>query len=368
MQVASLDPSRPIVARPESTAQARSAAHVSRAEGTQQAPVTHAPRPCARSEMRRGLSNFDVQFQQTVAGAQQTADYLERLAVHLQSLRTAISGRLSQPLASVDAAGEGQERRRADGAALQMQIRRFEEFWRERPRAAGGRLDNRLVYSQSGAARQRFEVRGIQMASLRSGSPETLTFAVGGAVRSAAAVHVDPAAPQSELVRRLDHALAPSGVRVQLGANDELVFSVAERDWPNVRETLAVKGEGRRFPTGQFTPVRTIAEEAVLRPHAWNVDEPASLRRSLSEIAQAERALHGARHGVDRTLAEAAHRLQPPGGEREAHAESAWSAQFVRAFEQLAQRQDYRALSAFAPALHGVERRRVAALLGVAAR
>lgn len=328
--------------------------------GTLAAASSSSPPASVRASSQLGLHRPDGQFNQRVAAAQQATAYLERFTAELQALRTAVSGRLSRPW---DDSAQGQARRREEGEALQVQIRRFDALWRERLRAAAGRLDNQLAFSEASEPRQRFTAHGLQMASLRSGGPELLTFSVKGLPRAASALRIDPSASEAQLAGRLDHALAPSGVRAELDASGELVLSIAERDWPAVRESIAIKGEGRRFPTGQFTPVRTAAEKGIVQPDTWVVDDPQSLRRALGEIVQAEVAARSARRGADHTLAEAVGRLQPTAGE--AQAESAWSAQFAQVMQAMGQRADYRVLSALTPALSGIERTRVTALLSV---
>lgn len=360
MQLALVESGRQVAQRTAAptTAVARTAAPERIAEPSRQAAKADPVAPMRGGPMRGGLRGIDPDFNRQVAGTQQALEFLDRSGAELQGLKVALSARLAAT--QISFANEG-----ADASALEQQIRRFADLWRQRPTATAGTLDDQLGYNASGQARRKFSVRGLQMSSLRAGDRETLSFAVGGSAQRAASVVIEPGLSEAALVQRFDRALAPGGIRTIRDAQGELGFSVPESAWSTVRDTLAIKGEGRRFPTGQFSQLRLVPEQPAIRPQDWSAGDTASLRRTLQHVVAAQDAVRDTRQSVNRALADAGSRLQPQTaeGEAKAQADAQWSATFAQTFEATAGRGDYRALSAVTPALSGVNRDRVTALL-----
>src|SRR5690606_28999568 len=118
-------------------------------------------------------------------------------------------------------------------------------------------------------------------------------------------VALDPQQSPSAIVGALDRALAPMGVRATRDAKGELAFSVSEANWPQVRDSLAIRGGGRRFPTGQFNHVRVVPAEQAIQPSKWSGTDAASTRRALQEIAQAQLLIRKS-HGTVRSVLEQA--------------------------------------------------------------
>src|SRR5690606_36296818 len=121
--------------------------------------------------LRGGLRSFDAQLNQRVAASQRTGAFLERADAQLQRLRTTLTAHVG--------AG-GSETDSTVFSDLSRQLERFEALWRERAAATGGALDSQLDQLEPGTARLRFAVRGLTLATLAHGEPETLYLAVGG--------------------------------------------------------------------------------------------------------------------------------------------------------------------------------------------
>src|SRR5690606_13111586 len=136
---------------------------------------------------------------------------------------------------------------------------------------------------------------------------------------------------------------APSGVRVSRDQRGELVFSVREADWTNAREMLAIKGEGRRFPTGQFAAARIVPEAPLIRPEQWALDSPMARRTTLQQVVAAQEAVGHARRLAIEALDNEARHLQTQNDEARAQ-EGAWCRSFASTFEETAGRGDYRSL------------------------
>ena len=305
------------------------------------------------------MAVFDPALHQEVAGTQQALEFLDQLGSQLEGLRDELKGHLTP---TRDPGGQRlMNASTADRSALDTKIRQFQESLQRQSAATAGTLDGQLGYHAAGDARQTFTVRGLDLNALRSnGSSETLNFSVGGQGHAAAsAVVIEPGLPDAALVHRFDRALAPSGVRAALDAQGELTFSARESEWSNVRDTIAVKGEGRRFPTGQFSPVRAVAMNPVLRPQEWGTTDLAALRNTRQEVFKAQGLVRQARLVVSQKLAEAGSRIGATA------LDGIWSAAFTQNFTAAALRSDYVALSSLSTALRHISRDRVTSLLSL---
>jgi hypothetical protein len=310
--------------------------------------------------MRGGLHGVDPQLNRQVSATQQALAFLDRAGTQLQDLNDGLTLQLARRQHGLVTDG-------GDTGKLEQQVRDFDDLWSERPKASAGTLDNQLGYNAAGDARQKFSARGLQLESLRAGDRETLKLSVGNGSQKVASVVVEPGLSDTALVQRFDRALAPSGIRAQRNAQGDLSFNVAETAWPTVRESLTIRGEGRRFPTGQFNRLRLAPEESAIRPQDWNVTDAAATRRMLQQVRDAQHAVGTAQTRAGQALADMSDRVAPQAPDK-AQAETQWAAEFTQTFEATAGRGDYQVMSAVTPALLGISRDRVVALLGPVAR
>ncbi|HVZ31190.1 MAG TPA: hypothetical protein VG963_02120 [Polyangiaceae bacterium] len=323
-------------------------------------PARVAPSAPRHTVLTRGLrgrvGSFDPGLNARLSGAQQALDYLDQLGSELSALRAAIRDRLA-PGAAADAANR---------ELLDLRVRRFGELWSRRPVASAGTLDAALQFHADGAARQTFRVRGLDLSSLRSGNPEIISFAVGAApTLGVASVAIEPGLSGEAIVRRLDHALAGIGIRASASGEGELRLSVPDSDWPRVRDTLSVRGEGQRFPTGRFSHVRAIADEPAIRPQEWQTHDTATLRATREKVFVAEGVVRQARKVVAQDLAAAGNALESASSKMDARAREALtlSEQIGVALSTAANGADYGALAAALPAVSGISREKVSTLL-----
>jgi hypothetical protein len=334
-----------IDAAPEKVRQGDAVSRPAPAAATAGTEAAAASARSAAPALRSGLSNWDQQLNRELADAQQAMQFLEQSAAQLEGLKSDISAKLAGR-----EAGEGQ---------VALKLRRFADAWRQRQAASGGSLDAQLRFSSPAPATQRFSIRGLDMRTLQSGDRETLRFSVGtGPLRS---VSVDPAWSEDELVQHFDRALAPANIRVARGDAGALVFNVPEPAWPATRDSIAVKGDGIRFPTGQFNRVKAEPEAPALEPEAWQSQDVQSLRQTLQLVIRALDHINQSREVVSRALAEAASRVdasQPP--EDAARAKS-----MAQDFASIADQPAYQVFSSTVAALLGISRDRVLSLLGL---
>jgi len=395
MQLASLDSGRAVGQRPAATRASALDAPALSAPSTPRRAVPAPNLPPARA----GLRALNPQLNQRVSSAQLTLEYLDQLAAELQTVRTELRKQLSTPSQHPLTTGDSK---------LEAGIRRVAEHWDRRMAATQGTLDARLQWHAEGQARRTFSIRGLDLASLRSGGPEVLSFALGGrGLRAASSVAIEPGLPEHVIVQRFDRALAPSGIRASRSEDGELRFSVPEAAWPEVRDSLAVRGEGQRFPTGRFSQVRIVPEADAIRPRDWKVDSAVSLRATRESVFTAEGLVRQARNAVNQAFAETALELRAMEGAvagvagavdgasdvantvgvadvvggadvSDVAAKGAsragtgsvtaeWCARFARSFAAVASGKDFQALAAVLPAVSGIHRDRVAALLGLTA-
>lgn len=353
MQLSAVDPRRAHELR--ATTERTSTAQVSQVSATASAqPTQENSRAEARAALiGRGLKSVDRFLDRRVSSAQQSLQYLDRLGSELQSVKAALSARLGERRGEL-----------VSDAELADRIQRVSQLWAQRARATGGTLDSQLNHSEPGQAGRKFIIGGLTLATIRSKGKETLYVATGGRTQHASAVNIDPELSDEAIVKRLDRAFATHGIRATLDKDGEIAFRVAESQWAATRDSLTIRGEGRRFPSGQFAPVRIAAVDAAIQPEQWATNDETAIRGTLRKVLDAQHAVRHARHVVNTTLIEAGRQLEPraEAGAR-ADAEAQWSAEFARSFQSLAARGDYESLAAVAPSLNGLHRDRVLALV-----
>ncbi|WP_116810666.1 hypothetical protein [Steroidobacter cummioxidans] len=293
--------------------------------------------PVAQTTLRGGLKNHNGQLNRQVSGAQQALQFLTEADARLRALRKELNS--------------------GDAAAA---IEKFDKFWQQRSAASAGTLDGNLKFKADAKATQEFAVRGLSFEALRNGDAETLSFAVGRWARQSSAITVDPTQSESAIVGALDRALAPMGVRATRDAKGELAFSVSEADWPQVRDSLAIRGGGRRFPTGQFNNVRTVLADQAIQPSQWNAADPS---RALRDIAQAQLLIRKSHSDVRGVLVEATQNVE---NGSVADARGAYWQGFAEDYADKLARADGAAISATVPAVAGISRRTVSSLLAAA--
>ena len=313
-----------------------------RVDAQARTPAATAATPAARTPLQRGLSHWDHGVQTRVAGAQQALDFLDRSSGALHALKSEVAATLG-----------GRSDR---GAQLDARLRQARELWQQRARVSGGTLDSALGFDDGAPATQRFSVPGLTLARLRAGVKETLTFATGNG-QPLRAVTLDAGLPDAELIQRLDHALAPSQLRLAAGADGALMLSTPEANFANVRDALAIQGGGTRFPAGQLHRVAVEAAPSAIAPEQWRTDDTAALRQTLGKLTQAVSAVSAARSRVQDTLTAASDAAAAPADS--ADAMTALANQFATG----AAAPGYAPLLAVKPALAGVTRERTTALL-----
>lgn len=294
--------------------------------------------------------NFTAQQAQVntdVTTAQRALAFVGAATEQLRGIKGALSATL------------GGAARSSDDAAAR--IARFDALWNDRAALSGGVLDSQLGVHPAGDATRTFRLRALDVETWRNGGAETLTFLPGGLGKQTAAVTFDgtPLAP-AELARRLDRALASTGVRASLATDGQVDLTVAELRWPAVRDQFMVQGGGKRFPGGRPSRAQADAAPEAVEPARWQVTDRAAQRASLRNVVNALDGLARADKTLRTRLDTAAHRLASGAGEA-AGARAGNAARSVsNALEGPA---EFNVLSVVTTTLSGLSRARVETLL-----
>lgn len=253
--------------------------------------------------------------------------------------------------------------------ALPAQLDAVRQTWQARATLSGGQLDGRLqAVAEGELARQRFQLRGLDLQALAAPGAETLRLSLPGQPRTIA-VALDGQGLQPAL-RSLQRALAPTGLRAAVDGG-QLQLSVVEHEWPALREGLSLRGDGKRFPSGQMLRMLPDPQPEAISPAAWAIDSPQAQRRSLAQVLAGLQQLDVARQQIEQRLvgltAAGPTRAEEVSGQAAMAASSAasFSANFAAAFREKAGAEllDFARLSELTPALLGLHRRRVEQLL-----
>lgn len=305
---------------------------------------------------KQGLRAWDPSRHQRLTTARQARDYLRQLAAQLQRLKDQITTQLAA--AERQANGSGTASGGGDvTASFAQALQELDQLWAQRQEDSGHTVDAHLQYAAEGGSRQTFRLRGLDALALQAGAREVLTFSLAGSGDGVKSAAIDPTEIPEANVRRLDQALSSMGVRVSLDGQGQPLFSASETQWAKVRDGLHVRGEGRRFAAGQPHRVRAEVQPDAVKPREWKdaVRENTGMRQVLQAVMRALDRVKQAQREVSQALAEASADM--------ARAEDPAQAVFAESFEDMTQTPDYSVYQQVAPALTGISRERVVALL-----
>lgn len=346
--------SQPVSRRDENTATAQTrrgaaaeVAHAAAAKPTvaQQAATTagaaRAPGATAVFTARQAQLNADV------TGTQRALAFVDTAAVQLRRLKAALSATLGGAARSSD--------------ELTQRVARFDGLWSHRAASTGGVLDAQLGVHPAGDATRTFRVRALDTEQWRSQGAETLTFHPMGLGKQAASVTFDgkPLEPAA-FAKRLDRALAATGVRASLAADGQVDFAVAESRWPAVRDQMMVQGGGKRFPGGRPSRAQADAAAEAIAPARWQVGDRTGQRATLRDVVRALDGLTQADRALRSHLEAATSRLR--GGMGDATGPQAARATRSMA-DTLGGSTDFNVLTTVTATLSGLSRARVETLL-----
>lgn len=229
-------------------------------------------------------------------------------------------------------------------------------LWQQRFVRTMGSLDPDLRLVAAGSARQIFFIRGMESLVQLAGPEEVLSLRLGRGI--SAPLQLGGAAEDGVLLQKLVLALAPLGIHARL-VHGRLQFSIGELRWKEAQEGLTVRGEGKRFPTGQHVSLRVEAARGAGQPGHWRFADLAEVRATLQAGLLLDPLLEKVLALADRQLAILEAGLVPGSGTRKR------VAGFASAFaQQLAEGGEYAGLAGLMPAFTHVDPQRTRTLLG----
>lgn len=286
------------------------------------------------------------EFQVQVSKAQMALDFLAALEQELEML--AQTARYQRKLPSD-----------AGQARVHAALQEVQALWAQRPDRTLDSLDECLQWSPVRAARKQFGLAGWSWESLQAASAqdkELVSFCLLGQDGAHGAWQASKARATGASRHALAAALAPLGM--QLGpAAQPLQLSVEERCWSVVLQRFMVKGNGQRFPAGQWVTPRLQAAAEALPVDSWSAADAGRTQALLAALPAVQERVVQARAAVQAFQTSAGHSLQDQA------AQTAAMQQFSMAFARAGQAPAYDWVLAVVPAVRAISRRRVARLL-----
>ena len=299
-----------------------------------------------RGWMAAAVAQHVREFNTQVSKAQMALAFVNDWSQALETLQKALHSLQKFP-------SQGAEQR-AQQALLEVRQR-----WLGRYGQTLGSVDEQLHWSPVHAARKRFHLSGWRSSTLQStqsADRELVSFCLMGQEGAHGAWLAEQGRADSASHYALAAALAPLHIQLQ-GVRAEmpeaaLVLSVDERQWPVLLERFMVKGNGRRFPAGQWVSPALQTQADAFQPDSWTLESAGTpCSQALAAAALLRAQLQQFCDDAGQTLATAdAQRLQQ-------------MQQFAQRFAQAGQMPVYEWVLAVVPAVRAIARRRVTRLL-----
>ncbi|GAB2567547.1 hypothetical protein ISP15_09135 [Dyella jejuensis] len=314
-------------------------------------PAKSAPSGAARrhaSAARR--TEFAAQQEHVnrqVTYAQRSIVFIEQTLASLQELKAALSG----------SAGRGA----SASSNVQASLDRVQAQWQTRHGATGGALGPDLVFDDQGSARQSFRVHALTLEALQNERAEVLTVYPRGAGKPSVSLPIDGRyRSDHEWARRVDYALAASGINASVNEERELAFDTQESRWPELQQHLMIQGNGHRFPGGRPSRAQAEAIKPPIDPSAWQIGNAAERRQTLRSTVHALDHLQQVRESLDRMLAHAHSAIRP-----DRDVQTGEAAQIAATFDaMLEQTNDFQRFTTIGAALRGLNDYRVRSVIG----
>lgn len=213
---------------------------------------------------------YNIQLNQQLTSVQQADSYLSQVEKRLLQLAHSMTG--------------GSREKSAPG--IKQQLEGLNTLLSKRDKLSAGTVDRQLNSVLEGQPQVTFSLRGIE-SLLQHQESETLIFSLAGKQREIAALQLSEESSTDEALRDLNRALGKFKIKGKMGDNQQVSFFVAESNWPRVRDHLSVRGEGHRYPEGQFFPIKLIAEKNIEDTLTEILNAPGTAKQRIGELQQA---------------------------------------------------------------------------------
>lgn len=241
----------------------------------------------------------------------------------------------------------------------QQALQSVQSIWLQRYQATLGSLDECLHWSPVQRARKYFSLAGWGSHSLQAqhaNDRELVSFSLMGQDHAHGAWLAQFG--RSTMASQYALAAALSPLQIQLHMQPAMELSVDERLWATLQERFVVKGNGQRFPAGQWVNAPMQSRAQAVQPGQWQVSDEASLQLLQIQLADVQQRLAKLRTQLLQFAADARQTLHSGGTERWQQMQA-----FAQAFSDAGQAPAYDWVSAVVPAVRAISRRRVARLL-----
>lgn len=206
---------------------------------------------------------YNVQLNQQLTSVQQADNFLSQVEGQLLQLRHLSQGGRRSDLTSEAA------------STLQRLLG-------NRPTISNGTVDRQLAVTLEQTAQVKFTLPAASRL-LQSNEAETVLFSLAGQRREMVAVAFDADSSPRQQVLKLNQGLGRFGIHARLENQQQLIFSVDEKNWAQVSSQLSVRGEGKRF-SDSFTALLARPETAVSDALGQIAQAPQNMRERQGEV------------------------------------------------------------------------------------
>ncbi|WP_455556005.1 hypothetical protein [Comamonas sp.] len=286
------------------------------------------------------------EFNTQVSKAQLAQEFLQELDRLCDTLAQTVKRQLQLPSVA------GLQR-------AQQALEHLQQHWQMRYTQTAGSLDERLHWSATQTARKFFTLAGWTHDTLQAKhaqDQELVSFSLMGQDAAQGAWLSQHGRSKVASQFALASALAPLQIQLHLSLQ-ALRMSVAEHLWPQLQARFVVKGNGQRFPAGQWVSAPLRRDESALPIDAWTAQDDAALEKLQLAMPAVKAAIAAAQAQVAQFYEQAQHSLGA-----DAAALSRMQ-DFTAAFHAAAQTAGYEWVSTVVPAVRSISRQRVTRLL-----
>lgn len=302
------------------------------------------PRGWMAAAVPQRVREFNVQ----TGKAQLTLQFLERLSHLLTEFARALKYHMQLPSA-------------AGAVRAEQAFKEVKGLWSQRYALTWASLDECLQWSPTQAARKRFEMRGWNVETLEAQQTqdrELVSFCLMGLDSAHGAWLAQFGRTSKANLFAFAAAMAPLSIHVERTTGRQLILSVEERRWPVVQERFMVRGNGRRFPAGQWiAPTLFNASECVsMSDWAVEAQDDAQATWNALELMQERVRVTAEQVRAFQETARSSLEIDSPSKLKSMH-------QFAQAFCASGESPNYSWMQAVLPAVRTISRRRVNRLL-----
>lgn len=300
------------------------------------------PRGWMAAAVPQHVRDFNAQ----VSKAQMALAFVQTLAPLLEQLAHAAQRQLKLPS-------------KAGLLRMQQAQQAVQSAWAPRYQATLGSLDECLRWSPVQRALKYFTFNGWSADSLQAQHAkdrELITFSLLGQDQAHGAWLAQYGRGTMASQYALAAALSP--LQIQMHTQPSLEFSVDERQWSTLQESLVVKGNGQRFPAGQWVNAPLQSRSQAVQPQQWLVTDEAGLQQLQGVLEDVRQRVAAVRTQLMQFMADAGQTLHSTDGQRLQQMQA-----FAQAFQHAGQAPAYDWVLSVVPAVRAISRRRVARLL-----